>query len=176
MRLWFSYQFCKKSCLDVNFQEVVHSVRTGNADVAKPQRFAEDRMDTHKNARLTPKGREQMVSTVVDSGMTKATAARQYHTTPKTVSKWVDRFLAEGVDGLRDRSSRPLSLPVQTPPATCDAVEALRRQRNIGKQITADLAISPATVSRILRRRGLNRLSGAGTCRAGPAVRAREPW
>jgi hypothetical protein len=23
--------------LDVNFQEVVHSVRTGNADVAKPQ-------------------------------------------------------------------------------------------------------------------------------------------
>src|SRR5262249_58736789 len=40
--------------LAVNFREVVHSVRTGNADVAKPQRFAEDRMDTHKNARLTP--------------------------------------------------------------------------------------------------------------------------
>jgi hypothetical protein len=56
----------------VNFQEVVHSIRTGNADVAKPQRFAEDRMDTHKNARLTPKGREEMVRAVVDRGMTKA--------------------------------------------------------------------------------------------------------
>src|SRR2546430_3110440 len=53
--------------LDVNFQEVVHSIRTGNADVAKPQRFAEDRMDTHKNARLTPKGREEMVRAVVDT-------------------------------------------------------------------------------------------------------------
>src|SRR5262249_27996683 len=38
-----------KVWLTVNFREVVHSVRTGNADVAKPQRFAEDRMDTHKN-------------------------------------------------------------------------------------------------------------------------------
>src|SRR5215472_7041479 len=62
--------------LAVNFREVVHSVRTGDADVGKPQRFAEDRMDTHKNARLTPKGREEMVRAVVDRGMSKAAAAR----------------------------------------------------------------------------------------------------
>ena len=37
-------------------------------------------------------------------------------------------------------------------------VERLRRQRLTGKQIAADLALSPATVSRILRRLGLNRL------------------
>src|ERR1700741_769192 len=71
-----------KGLLVVNFREVVHSVRTGNADVAKPQRFAEDRMDTHKNARLTPKGREEMVRAVVDRGMSKAAAARQFNTTP----------------------------------------------------------------------------------------------
>jgi hypothetical protein len=41
--------------LDVNFREVVHSVLDGNADVARPKRFAEDRLDMHKNARLTPK-------------------------------------------------------------------------------------------------------------------------
>jgi leucine-zipper of insertion element IS481 len=76
--------------------------RTGNADVGKPQRFAEDRMDTHKNARLTPKGREEMVRAVADRGISKAAAARQLNTTPKTVGKWVDRFCAEGVDGLRD--------------------------------------------------------------------------
>jgi transposase InsO family protein len=116
-------------------------------------------MDTHKNARLTPKGREAMVRAVVDGGLSKAAAARQFNTTPKTVANWVKRFRAEGDSGLRDRSSRPLSSPSQTAPATCACVEALRRQRYTGKQIAAELGISPATVSRILRRLGLNRLS-----------------
>jgi transposase InsO family protein len=116
-------------------------------------------MDSHKNARLTPKGREEMVRAVVDGGLTKTQAARRYNTTPKTVAKWVDRFLAEGVDGLRDRSSRPLSSPGQTPLATCAAIEALRRQRYTGAQIAAEVDVSPATVSRVLRRRGLNKLS-----------------
>jgi transposase-like protein len=116
-------------------------------------------MDTHKNARLTPKGREQMVHCVVDGGLSSAATARKYNTTPKTVAKWVKRFRAEGVDGLRDRSSRPLSSDSQTPQATCVAVEALRRQRYTGNQIARELGISPATVSRILRRRGLNKLS-----------------
>jgi transposase InsO family protein len=116
-------------------------------------------MDTHKNAHLTPKGRELMVRVVLDDGLTKAAAARQFHTTAKTVGKWVKRFQEEGVDGLRDRSSRPLSSPDQTPAATCAAVEALRRQRYTGKQIAAEVGISPATVSRVLRRLGLNKLS-----------------
>jgi len=116
-------------------------------------------MDTHKNARLTPKGREQMVHCVVDGGLSSAATARKYNTTPKTVAKWVKRCRAEGVDGLRDRSSRPLSSDSQTPQATCVAVEALRRQRYTGNQIARELGISPATVSRILRRRGLNKLS-----------------
>ena len=63
-------------------------------------------MDTHKNARLTPKGREEMVRAVVDRGMSNAAAARQFNTTPKTVGKWVGRFCAEGVDGLRDTASK----------------------------------------------------------------------
>src|SRR5215207_1545500 len=116
-------------------------------------------MDTHKNAPLTPKGREAMVRSVVEGRLSKATAAHQFNTTAKTVAKWVKRFRAEGVDGLRDRSSRPHSLPSQTPAATCAAVEALRRQRYTGKQIAGELGISPATVSRILRRLGLNRLA-----------------
>jgi transposase InsO family protein len=116
-------------------------------------------MDTHKNARLTPKGREEMVRAVVDRGVGKVAAARQFNTTPKTVGKWVDRFRTQGVDGLQDRSSRPLSSPSQTARATCNQVEALRRQRRTGKQIAAELGVSPATVSRILKRLGLNRLS-----------------
>src|SRR5438094_1223839 len=115
-------------------------------------------MDTHKNAPLTPKGREAMVRSVIDGGLSEAATARQFNTTPKTVAKWVARFRAEGVAGLRDRSSRPLSLPSQTAPATCAAVEALRRQRHTGKQIAAEVGVSAATVSRILRRLGLNRI------------------
>src|SRR5205085_9349296 len=42
---------------------------------------------------------------------------------------------------------------------TCAAVEDLRRQRYTGKQIGDELKISPATVTRILQRCGLNRLS-----------------
>jgi transposase InsO family protein len=147
------------AALDVSFQEVVHSALTGNSEVAKHQRFAENRMDTHKNAPLTPKGREAMVRSVVEQGLSPAAAARQFNVTPKTVAKWVTRFRAEGVDGLRDRSSRPHSLPGQTPAAACAAVEALRRQRYTGKQIAVEVGIAPATVSRILRRLGLNRLS-----------------
>jgi len=116
-------------------------------------------MDTHKNARLTPKGREDMVRAVVDCGLSKAAAARQFNTTAKTVAKWVARYKAEGVVGLRDRSSKPLSSPSQISLATADAVEILRRQRRTQEHIADELAISKASVSRILGRRGLSLLS-----------------
>ena len=116
-------------------------------------------MDTHKNAPLTPKGRELMVRAVVEGGLTKVAAARQFHTTAKTVGKWVRRFKEEGAEGLCDRSSRPLSSPSQTKPATCAAIEALRRQRRTGEQIAIEVGVSAATVSRVLRRLGLNRIA-----------------
>jgi len=100
-----------------------------------------------------------MVRAVVDDGLSKPAAARRFNTTPKTVGKWIERFEAEGVEGLRDRSSRPHSSPSQATPGVCAAVEALRRQRHTGKQIAAEVGGSAATVSRILKRLGLNRLS-----------------
>jgi len=115
-------------------------------------------MNSHKNAPLTPKGREAMVRSVMEEGLSKAAAARQFNTTPKTVAKWVARFRIEGAHGLRDRSSRPHSSPSQMAPATCAVVEALRRQRHTGKHIAAEIGVSAATVSRILRRLGLNRI------------------
>lgn len=120
-------------------------------------------MDSHKNAPLTAKGREAMVRAVVEGGLSQAAAARQFNVTPKTVAKWVLRFRAEGVAGLQDRSSRPRSQPSQTAPAPCARVEArveaLRRHRCTGKQIAAEVGVSAATVSRILKRLGLNRLA-----------------
>jgi hypothetical protein len=46
-------------------------------------------MDTHKNALLTPKGREKVVRTVVDCRLSKAAAAGQFNITPKTVLRRV---------------------------------------------------------------------------------------
>ena len=100
-----------------------------------------------------------MARSVIEGGSSKAAAARAFHATPKTVAKWVARFRAEGVAGLQDRSSRPRSSPSQTGPAACERVEALRRQRYTGEQIAAEVGVSAATVSRILKRLGLNRLA-----------------
>jgi len=60
---------------------------------------------------------------------------------------------------LQDRSSRPDRLRQPTPQTTIDRIEALRRQRLTGKAIAADTGVSPATVSRVLKRLGLNRLT-----------------
>ena len=114
-------------------------------------------MNIHKNARLTPLGRERIVLQVL-SGQTPAAAGRAAGVCPRTVLKWVARYRSEGPAGLADRSSRPHRLHRPTPAAIVEQVEALRRQRWTGKQIATEVGISPATVSRILRRLGLNRI------------------
>jgi transposase len=115
-------------------------------------------MDIHKNARLTPLGREHMVSLVV-SGQTPKAVGEAVGVCPRTVRKWVGRYQSEGLAGLQDRSSRPHRLHRPTAQAVVDRIEALRRQRLTGQAIAAETGVSAATVSRILKRLGLNRLS-----------------
>ena len=112
---------------------------------------------------------------MIEGGLTNAAAALQFNVTAKTVAKWVKRFRAEGVDGLRDRSSRPHSFPSQTPAAACAVVEALRRQRYTGKQIArrsrdiaGDRQPHPAPA-----RAGSARRAGAG--RADPPLLSAAP-
>jgi transposase InsO family protein len=115
-------------------------------------------MNVHKNARLTPFGRERIVRQV-ESGQTPQAVGEAAGVCPRTVRKWVDRYRREGSVGLKDRSSRPHRLHRLTPQAIVDEIAVLRRQRYTGKQIAAQVAVSPATVSRTLRRLGLNKLS-----------------
>jgi len=110
------------------------------------------------NARLTPRGRERMVNMFL-GGQTPKAVSEAVGVCPRTVRKWVERFEAEGLAGLQDRSSRPDHLRQPTPQATIDRIEALRRQRLTGKAIAAETDVSRATVSRALKRLGLNRLS-----------------
>jgi transposase len=114
-------------------------------------------MDIHKNARLTRFGRERIVRQIA-SGQTPKAVAQAAGVCPRTVRKWVERYRREGLAGLVDRSSRPHRLRKPTPQTIVEQVEVLRRARRTGKQIAAALGISPATVSRILKRCGLNRI------------------
>jgi transposase InsO family protein len=115
-------------------------------------------MNIHKNARLTPLGRAWIVRQV-ESGQTPKAVSEAAGVCPRTVRKWVARYRAEGVAGLRDRKSRPHRLHRPTPDATVERIAALRRQRWTGDQIAAEVGVAPATVSRVLRRLGLNKLS-----------------
>ncbi len=115
-------------------------------------------MNVHKNARLTPIGRERLVAMVL-SGQTPEAAARATGVCARTARKWVSRFRAEGAAGLMDRSSRPHRLRRPVGQEVVDQIARLRRQRLCGKHIARECSVSPATVSRVLRRLGLNRLS-----------------
>lgn len=114
-------------------------------------------MNIHKNARLTPLGRERLVR-MMESGHTPQAAARAAGVCPRTALKWLARYRAEGLGGLQDRSSRPLKLRRPTPVDTVERIKAWRRQRWTGKHIAQEVGVSPATVSRVLKRAGLSQL------------------
>jgi transposase InsO family protein len=116
-------------------------------------------MDVHQNARLTPAGRAVMVRRVLEGGEAPRAVAAAMGVCEKTVRRWVRRFEAEGASGLCDRSSRPHHLRRPTPAAIVMRIEALRRERCTGAQIAATCGVSAATVSRVLHRLGLNRLT-----------------
>jgi transposase-like protein len=110
-------------------------------------------MNLHQNARLTPHGRERIVR-LAESGQTPQAIATAVVVCPRTVRKWLQRYREEGLAGLSDRSSRPHRLYRPLAKPIVDRIAELRRQRCTGKQIAAELGISPASVSPVLKRRG----------------------
>ena len=115
-------------------------------------------MDIHQNARTTPHSRAELVRRVRAGEGSKLVAAG-LGVCDKTVRKWVRRFAREGPAGLADRSSRPHRLRVPTAPTVTAQVLELRHQRLLMKHLAAQLELSLATVSRLLKRAGLSRLS-----------------
>jgi transposase InsO family protein len=114
-------------------------------------------MDLHQNARLTFRSREALALKIILERLTLNAAAAAFHVSRKTAAKWVRRYRTLGLPGLRDLSSRPLRSPRRTSSQRIAQVVALRRQLLPAYQIAQATQLSPATVSRILRRAHLNR-------------------
>lgn len=114
-------------------------------------------MDYHKNAPWTAISRERMARMVIGDGLSVAQAAARFGVSWKTAAKWVARYRKSGAAGLLDLSSRPHHSPRQTAFSLVEKVLALRRGHMPGYQIACRAGISPASVSRILRRHRLSR-------------------
>ena len=114
-------------------------------------------MDLHQNARLTFRSREALANKILIERLTLNAAAAAFNVSRKTAAKWLRRYRALGLPGLRDRSSRPLGSPRRTSSELVAQVLALRRQLRPAYQIAQATHLSSATVSRILQRAHLNR-------------------
>ena len=130
-------------------------------------------MDIHKNARLTLRSREALVAAVAH-GFGLQRAAARFLVTHKTAAKWVRRYQSEGSAGLLDRCSRPRHSPRATAAGLAARVVELRREHRPAYQIAQSTGLSPATVSRILRRVHLNRWRDLHP--APPVVRYEHPF
>ncbi len=105
----------------------------------------------HKRARTTPWSREDIVRLVLQDGQTLKAAAAAFSVCPKTVRKWVARYRVEGLDGLRDRSSRPARSPQRIAETKRQEVWRWREQGLTYAEISEQTGLSEATLSRILR-------------------------
>jgi transposase InsO family protein len=116
-------------------------------------------MKLHGNARLSPKGRLLLCRRVLEEGWSLTSAAEAAGVSERTASKWAGRYRAEGELGLVDRSSAPARVPGRTDEARVELVAALRRLRMTGAEIAECLGMALSTVSGILTRIGLGKLS-----------------
>src|SRR3954465_14700331 len=116
-------------------------------------------MKLHANAALSLNQRRRMARRVVENGWSLTKAAEAAEVSERTCSKWVERYRAEGEAGLRARPSAPPSIPHRTAPDRVEVIEALRRLRMTGAEIAECLGMALSTVSAVLKRIGLGKLS-----------------
>jgi transposase InsO family protein len=114
---------------------------------------------THARAKLTVAGRMLLVQRVLELGWPVSMAAEAQGCSAATGYKWLRRFRAEGLEGLRDRSSRPRRSPMRLDPSREAAILARREATLEGPhRIAWALGEAPSTVHRVLRRLGAPRL------------------
>lgn len=129
-------------------------------------------MNIHKNARITWRGRLELVRRVFDEGQLASRAAAGAGISVRTARKWLARYREAGELGLQDRSSRPHRSPRATAGALTLKIKVLRRRHCwTGAQIAVEVGLPRATVARIRQRAGLSR---RGALEAPPPVQRYE--
>ena len=114
----------------------------------------------HANATLTPLMRAKMIAQLTASGASLRSIATAFRVCEKTVRRWLARARQLGFPSrLQDHSSAPRRQPRKTSSAIENQILELRRARRSYAQIRMLLPVSKATLSRVLRRHGLHRLS-----------------
>jgi transposase InsO family protein len=116
-------------------------------------------MKIHGNARTCPHSRLLLCRRVVEQRWSVAQAAVAAGVSERTAAKWLGRYRVEGEAGLGDRSSAPGEVANRTGEERIELVAALRRLRMTAAEISEVLAMPLSTVSGILTRIGLGRLS-----------------
>jgi transposase InsO family protein len=99
-----------------------------------------------------------LVGRVRESGWSVTRAAEAAGVSRRTAHKWLGRHQAHEPASLNDRSSRPRRSPGATPLHWQQIILLLRRTKMTGPQIARSLKRPRATVARVLKRAGLERL------------------
>jgi transposase InsO family protein len=121
------------------------------------QLHSEARMNSHKNARLTAKGRAHLIEQIAWLGLEEA--ARRAGISARRARLWQQRARAEGKDALADRSSRPLVSPRTTPADKRQRIVNLRRNHRLAYAVIAcRVGVSVATVGRVCTQAGVAKL------------------
>jgi transposase InsO family protein len=116
-------------------------------------------MKLHGNARTCPNSRRLLVERVIEAGWSVSAAAAAAGVSERTVYRWLSRWREQGLEGLSDRSSRPLRSPRQLPENSVEAIKALRKLRMTASEIAEVLHLALSTVSLWLKRIGLGKRS-----------------
>jgi transposase InsO family protein len=128
-------------------------------------------MRVHRNAKTTPRMRQLLIERVTRHGWTQAATAQAAGVSVRTVAKWVARA-RRGDVALEDASSRPHRQPRTLDPVRTAAILVYRRQRATAWAISQHVGVPRSTVTRVLARAGLNRVSALEP----PPVVQRYEW
>jgi transposase len=115
-------------------------------------------VNIHKNAVLTPRGRERLIKSI-EQGESVAAAAAAVGISERTAWRWRDRHRAAGREGLVDRSSPPDRSPNRSVRRTQERqIIRLRKKRWTQAAIAEQLKMAMSTVGAVCRRSGVGRL------------------
>ncbi len=114
----------------------------------------------HANAPWTERGRLRLARCIVDDRWPLRRAAERFQVSVNTAKRWADRYRAEGVAGMTDRSSRPHRCPTRTRRPLERKVLHLRVQKRWGPaRIGGRVGLPASTCHAILTRAGAARLA-----------------